>query len=59
MGKWLAVNGESIYATQPTLFGAEAGAFSTTEKDKNGDPSSCQLEVAIDHGCRQNLHSFI
>ena len=38
MGKWLAVNGESIYATQPTLFGAEAGTFSTTEKDKNGKP---------------------
>jgi alpha-L-fucosidase len=38
IGKWLAVNGESIYATQSTLFGAEAGAFSTTEKDKNGDP---------------------
>jgi alpha-L-fucosidase len=38
MGKWLAVNGESVYATQPTLFGAEAGAFSATEKDKNGNP---------------------
>jgi alpha-L-fucosidase len=38
MGKWLAVNGESIYATQPTLFGAEAGAFSTTEKDEEGKP---------------------
>ena len=38
MGKWLAVNGESIYATQPTLFGAEAGSFSTTEMDKNGKP---------------------
>jgi len=38
MGKWLAVNGASIYATQPTLFGAEAGAFSTTEKDKSGNP---------------------
>ena len=38
MGNWLAVNGESIYATQPTLFGAEAGAFSTTEKDRNGKP---------------------
>jgi alpha-L-fucosidase len=36
MGKWLSVNGESIYATQPTLFGAEAGAFSTTEKDEDG-----------------------
>lgn len=38
MGKWLAINGESIYATQPTLFGAEAGEFSATEKDKNGSP---------------------
>ncbi len=38
VGKWLAVNGESIYATQPTLFGAEAGAFSATEKDKEGKP---------------------
>lgn len=36
MGKWLDVNGESIYATQPTLFGAEAGSFSTTEKDEDG-----------------------
>jgi alpha-L-fucosidase len=38
MGKWLAINGESIYATQPTLFGAEAGAFSATEKDEEGKP---------------------
>ncbi|MBV8629752.1 MAG: alpha-L-fucosidase [Silvibacterium sp.] len=38
MGKWLAVNGESIYATQPTLFGAEAGEFSATEKDSEGKP---------------------
>jgi len=38
VGKWLAVNGESIYATQPTLFGSEAGAFSTTEKDHEGKP---------------------
>jgi alpha-L-fucosidase len=38
VGKWLAVNGESIYATRPTLFGAEAGAFSTTEKDESGKP---------------------
>ena len=37
-GKWLAVNGESIYATKPTLFGAEAGAFSATETDKDGKP---------------------
>jgi alpha-L-fucosidase len=38
MGKWLAVNGEAIYATQPTLFGAEAGEFSKTEKDESGEP---------------------
>ena len=38
VGKWLDVNGEAIYGTQPTLFGAEAGSFSTTEKDKNGKP---------------------
>jgi alpha-L-fucosidase len=38
VGKWLAVNGESIYATHPTLFGAEAGEFSPTEKDQTGKP---------------------
>ena len=38
MGRWLAVNGEAIYATGPTLFGDEAGSFSTTEKDKDGKP---------------------
>jgi len=38
MGKWLAVNGEAIYATGPTLFGAEAGTFSGTEKDREGKP---------------------
>jgi alpha-L-fucosidase len=34
----LDVNGEAIYDTQPTLFGAEAGAFSSTEKDKSDQP---------------------
>ena len=38
MGKWLKVNGEAIYGTQPTLFGPEAGAFSATEKDGRGNP---------------------
>lgn len=38
VGRWIATNGESIFGTKPTLFGAEAGAFSTTEKDKKGEP---------------------
>ena len=38
VGKWLAVNGAAVYGTQPTLFGDEAGSFSTTEKDDEGKP---------------------
>jgi alpha-L-fucosidase len=38
VGKWLALNGEAIYGTQPTLFGSEAGSLSPTEKDKEGKP---------------------
>jgi alpha-L-fucosidase len=36
VGKWVAVNGEALYGTKPTLFGAEAGSFSKTEVDKDG-----------------------
>ena len=38
VGAWMRVNGEAIYATGPTPFGAEAGSFSATEKDKKGKP---------------------
>jgi len=38
VGKWMKINGEAIYGSGPTPFGAEAGSFSDTEKDKNGKP---------------------
>ncbi len=36
IGAWMRVNGEAIYGTGPTPFGAEAGHYSDTEKDKDG-----------------------
>jgi alpha-L-fucosidase len=36
VGAWMKVNGEAIYGTGPTPFGAEAGSFSAMEKDKKG-----------------------
>jgi alpha-L-fucosidase len=38
VGAWLKVNGEAIYATNATLFGAEAGTYSATEKNDRGKP---------------------
>ena len=38
IGAWMKVNGEAIYGSGPTPFGAEAGKFSATEKDKKGQP---------------------
>ena len=37
IGKWLQVNGESIYGTSATIFGEECGSFSDTEKDSKGN----------------------
>jgi len=38
VGGWMRTNGEAIYGTGPTPFGAEAGKLSETDKDKNGKP---------------------
>ena len=38
IGAWMRVNGEAIHGTGPTPFGAELGAYSPTEKDKDGKP---------------------
>jgi alpha-L-fucosidase len=36
VGKWMKVNSDAIYGTGPTPFGAEAGSYSATEKDRTG-----------------------
>jgi alpha-L-fucosidase len=38
VGRWLKVNGEAIYGAGPTPFGDELGAYSDSEKDKDGKP---------------------
>jgi alpha-L-fucosidase len=38
VGRWLKVNGESIYGAGPTPFGGELGAEDPARKDKNGKP---------------------
>jgi alpha-L-fucosidase len=38
VGRWLKVNGESVYGAGPTPFGEELGNYSDTEKDKDGKP---------------------
>ena len=38
VGKWVTVNGESIYGAQPTIFGPELGGPSPTKKDAQGRP---------------------
>jgi alpha-L-fucosidase len=39
VGRWLKVNGESIYGVHATPFGAELGAPDATRLDKNGKPA--------------------
>ena len=38
IGRWIALNGEAVSGTGPTLFGAEAGTLSDAEKDAGGQP---------------------
>lgn len=38
VGRWLDVNGEAIYGTGPTAFGAEDGAIDPTKVDAKGKP---------------------
>lgn len=38
VGRWLRVNGDAIYGTGPTLFGAETGSLSNTAMDEHGAP---------------------
>jgi alpha-L-fucosidase len=38
VGRWLKVNGESIYGAGPTPFGSELGEVDNTTKDKRGNP---------------------
>lgn len=38
IGNWLRVNGEAIYGTHAGPFSKEHGAYSSTEKDKKGNP---------------------
>ena len=36
IGAWMRVNGEAVYGTSPTIFGAEDGSLSTTVTNRNG-----------------------
>jgi alpha-L-fucosidase len=38
IGAWMKINGEAIYGTGPTIYGAEAGSLSATEKDNRANP---------------------
>jgi alpha-L-fucosidase len=60
IGAWMKVNGEAVYGTHPTIFGAEDGSFSTTETNRNG---SHKFVAAWDWRCTSKpgghfLHFF-
>ena len=40
IGAWLKVNGEAIYGTGPTPFGAEAGTYDSVKRHKKGSPKT-------------------
>ena len=48
VGRWLKVNGESIYGAGPTPFGSELGEVDNTTKDKKGNPG---FKIAKDWRC--------
>jgi alpha-L-fucosidase len=48
VGKWLKVNGESVYGAGPTPFGPELGEIDNTTKDKKGNPG---FKIARDWRC--------
>jgi len=48
VGRWLKVNGESIYGAGPTPFGAELGSPDPSRTDKKGNP---EFNIAKDWRC--------
>ena len=58
MGAWLAVNGEAIYGTQPTLFGAGGGRVQRHREGQERQAEvGCRVELALHHRARQDLSS--
>src|SRR5437763_7636979 len=48
VGRWLKVNGESVYGAGPTPFGAELGEVDNTKQDRKGGPA---FAAATDWRC--------
>ena len=57
MGAWLKVNGEAIYGTQPTLFGAGGRrVLRHRERQERQAEVRPRVELALHHAPGQNLH---